>query len=202
MATSRARLAPVNARDGVDTRTKENSVMPCEANGGDNLSVEKITGEGGQLAAWVVPPGADVPGSRMSELWNEWLVLAESHVVEWDEPLSNKYAREDQFHMTQALMFSEMMGMGVWAMELHQSAMAYNGMRKVYLRYMVQPDEEGLFEMPKRLCLESMERNLAQYKESLNAHNRAAKAIQVFLRGFDISETGTYIACDEITQVR
>jgi hypothetical protein len=55
MATSTvSRLAPVTARDGVDTRNKENSATSCETKGGDNLSVEKITGVDGQTAAGVI----------------------------------------------------------------------------------------------------------------------------------------------------
>lgn len=41
-----ARLVSANTRVGVDTRKKENSTVPCEVRGGDNLSVEKITGLG------------------------------------------------------------------------------------------------------------------------------------------------------------
>lgn len=43
---SHDRLAPVTARDGVDTRKQENSEVPCEVLGGDNLSVDAITGLG------------------------------------------------------------------------------------------------------------------------------------------------------------
>ena len=79
-------LASVTARDGVDTRNKENSAVPCEVRGGDNLSVEKITGLGGQTAAlvfdgwlyslnlpdYIVPPGAEVRGSEAWCAWENW----------------------------------------------------------------------------------------------------------------------------------
>ena len=41
-----SRLAPVTARDGVDTRNKENSTKSCGISGGDNLPVDMITGLG------------------------------------------------------------------------------------------------------------------------------------------------------------
>lgn len=40
------RLVSANTRDGVDTRKKENSIVPCEVRRGDNLSVDVITGLG------------------------------------------------------------------------------------------------------------------------------------------------------------
>lgn len=83
---TQSQLATVTARDGVDTRTKENSAVPCEVRGGDNLSVEAITGVVGQTAAmvfdgwlyslmlpdYIVPMGAEVIGSVAWAAWENW----------------------------------------------------------------------------------------------------------------------------------
>lgn len=69
MATSmEVRLAPVTARDGVDTRKKDNSVMPAGGSGkttrlgaGDHVRDAQTA-----AIAYLVPPGAEVEGSAMN----------------------------------------------------------------------------------------------------------------------------------------
>jgi hypothetical protein len=61
--------------------TKENSATSCETKGGDNLSVEKITGVDGQTAAlYLVPHGAEVEGSPMNACWANYMNLANGYV--------------------------------------------------------------------------------------------------------------------------
>lgn len=84
MATSvEARLASVTARDGVDTRKKENCGTAAAVNqettrlgAGDQI-------RGGQLAAsYRVPPGADIVGSQMYEAWENYLRIADAYVYD------------------------------------------------------------------------------------------------------------------------
>jgi hypothetical protein len=74
------RLAPVTARDGVDTRKQENSAA-TEVALGETTSMGAAHVRGGQTAAfYMAPPGADKVGSPMSAYWTNYLRLADAYV--------------------------------------------------------------------------------------------------------------------------
>jgi hypothetical protein len=84
MATSTVpRLASVTARDGVDTRKKDNCGTAAAVNqettrlgAGDQIRV-------GQLAAsYRVPPGADIVGSQLYAAWENYLRIADAYVYD------------------------------------------------------------------------------------------------------------------------
>jgi hypothetical protein len=94
-----ARLAPVTARDGVDTRKQDNSAATEVALGettrlgaGDQFRV-------GQTAAfYMAPPGADVVGSPMSAYWTNYIRLADAYVNGEDCFLWVPYSTQQSFN--------------------------------------------------------------------------------------------------------
>ena len=84
MATSMgSRLASVTARDGVDTRKQDNSGKAA-AGTEETTSVGVAYVTVGQQAAVVVeymlPPGVDVKGSRMSSFWSNYTATADRYI--------------------------------------------------------------------------------------------------------------------------
>jgi hypothetical protein len=111
MATSTvSRLAPVTARDGVDTRNQDNWESAAAVNL-ETTSMGATRVQGGQTAAlteeefsfpplaFLVPPGADVSGTRMNVYWRNFLATADRYTQGDDESFRfTPYAHQQAFN--------------------------------------------------------------------------------------------------------
>ena len=86
MATSvEVQLAPVTARDGADTRKKENSEEAAAESGEATRVGDGDHERDGQAAAlYLVPTGAEIEGSPMNVYWANYLSLAEDYILDRD----------------------------------------------------------------------------------------------------------------------
>lgn len=191
-----ARLAPVTARDGVDTRTKDNSVMPAGGSGETTRQVGGDLARGGQTAAltYLIPPGANVPGSAMNAYWTNYLRTADAYIqgdpLEFFKFTSFKY--QQGFNEADIKRECYKLGAGEEMLTIYRQF--YNS---YVTEYLAAPNPRNL---------KSAMDMLAEYNKELAEQTKAAKLIQQVYRAFKapkppagvrVSETGTWIADDD-----
>jgi hypothetical protein len=200
MATSTVPwLAPTTARDGVDTRPqgeKDNWESAAAVNrettrlgGGD----QKV---GGQTAAltFLLPPGADVAGTRMSAFWSNYLSTADRY-IRGDGESFMFVSYGDQQACNERDIENECAKLGAGEETMNVFRQFYNA---ELVRYMKKPDTATY-----TYALEL----LTQYDDEWAIQTAAALKIQRAYKASKprISETGTLIAedtcskCDEPT---
>jgi hypothetical protein len=192
MATSCiARLAPVTARDGVDTRTKDNS---GKAAAGTEETTRLGAGDqirGGQTAAlieYLLPCGAEVEGSRMNAYWSNYLSTAERYIKGGDDSfLWTSYEHQQGCNERDIERESRKLGAGEEILNIHRQF--YNGEVVTYKREMNDPNTP---ESCRELTREALARLLAAFKDELASQNKAATIIQ---RAFKAPEK--CVSCDE-----
>lgn len=194
MATSvEARLAPVTARDGVDTRNKDNSGKAA-AGTGETTSVGAAHVRDVQTAAitYLIPPGAEVEGSAINAYWTNYLRTADAYVqgdpLEFFKFTSFKY--QQGFNEADIKRECYKLGGGEEMLTIYRQF--YNS---YVTDYLAEPNSRNL-----KSALEM----LSDYNKELAEQNKAAALIQQVYRSFKapkpavkISETGTLIAEDD-----
>lgn len=180
MATSTVpRLAPVNARDGVDTRPD---------NGEKDLTtrVGASHDRDAQTAAitYLLPPGAEVEGSNMAVFWRNYMRTADAYAA--GDPLHHfrfTSFRQEQSHNEEDI-----------AHECRKLG-AGEEMLNVYRQFYNAAVTEWRAE-PRWRQLDNVDHLLEQFNKELEAQNRAATIIQ---QAYKASKTGTLMAedCEE-----
>jgi hypothetical protein len=191
MATSTvSRLASVTARDGVDTRNKDNWGSAEAVNqettllgGGDQTQV-------GQTAAleYLAPPGAEKECSAMNAYWSNYLSTADRYVKDNDSASFMWTSYDHQQAYNEREIERECRKCGGGAEMLNVFRQFYNAQVVLYKR---EPTEATL-----KYALGL----LADFNKELEAQTNAAGLILQAYRAFKapkISETGTYIAEEE-----
>lgn len=199
MATSKeVRLAPVTARDGVDTRNKDNS---GKAAAGTEETTRQVGGDlarGGQTAAlgYLLPLGAEVEGSAMNAYWGNYLSTAERYINGDEDAFRwTSYSHQQGINERDIERESRRFGAGEEMLNVYRQF--YNAEVVVYLRNLRNPDlyYEGSEQRALAYALEKLE----DYNREFDAQTRAAALIQQAYRSFKlpkvrVSETGTLIA--------
>ena len=193
MATSTVtRLAPVTARDGVDTRNKDNSVMPAGGSGETACLEVRSQDRDAQTAAitYLIPPGAEVEGSAMNAYWTNYLRTAENYVK--GDPLEHfkftSFKYQQGFNEADIKRECYKLGAGEEMLTIY---------RQFYNSYVTEYRED-----PNPRNLKYALDMLAEYNKELADQTKAAKLIQQAYRAFkapkvQASETGTLIAEDD-----
>ncbi len=190
MATSmEVRLAPVTARDGVDTRKKDNSVMPAGGSGettrlgaGDHVRDAQTA-----AIAYLVPPGAEVEGSVMNTYWTNYLRTAENYIK--GDPLEffkfTSFKHQQGFNEADIKRECYKLGAGEEMLTIYRQF--YNS---YVTEYLAEPNPRRL-----KYALEF----LADYNKELAEQNNAAKLIQQAYRSFkvQVSDTSVFIVEEE-----
>lgn len=192
MATTKdARLAPVTARDGVDTRNKDNSGKAA-AGTGETTRLGASQDRDAQTAAitYLLPPGAEVEGSAMNAYWTNYLRTAENYVkgdpLEFFKFTSFKY--QQGFNEADIKRECYKLGAGEEMLTIY---------RQFYNAYVTDYRAE-----PTAHNLKYAVNMLAEYNKELSDQTKAAKLIQQAYKAFKapkpkVSETGTFIAEDD-----
>jgi hypothetical protein len=183
MATSTvSRLAPVTARDGVDTRKKENcgtaeAVMQETTRLGENhVRIEQTA------AMYLAPPGAEIVGSSMNAHWTNYLNLADLSV---NDPEACKWV---SYKYQQAVN------------EKHIERLCNNmgpnteGMLNLY-RELHNHDVTEFRRSGSSVWSESVAEYLAEYNDELSHQQYAAKLVQSWFRAAKIANDE--IGCPE-----
>ena len=190
-------------------------MMPCEVSGGDNLSVEKITGTGGQTAAfedwlvelslpeYLVPPGAEIRGSEAWCAWSNWLERVKCRAPTDYGGWAGYDDTEDHKAVLRAL--AESMGPNSELFthlyrEFYNDAVAELKAEVERARRCVDAEGQEFYKGSILRILARCQRRLEDYHVERLQQRRAARKLVRWFRAFpQISETGTYIAYDEIT---
>lgn len=186
------RLAPVTARDGVDTRTKENSGKAAAGTGETPCLEVRSQDRDEQSAAlsYLIPPGAEVEGSLMNAHWTNYLRLVDTY-VQGDSVHFFKFKTfESQQSVNERNIERECRKLGGGEEMLNVFRQFYNAQVTDYSCN------------PTTLTLNYATELLEKYNEELSKQNRAATVIQHVYREFktpkvEISDTGTFIAEDD-----
>jgi len=185
MATSIvSRLAPVTARDGVDTRKKDN----C----GTAAAVKQETtslvglGQGGQSAAsYLAPPGAEKEGSAMNAYWSNYLSVADSYVKgESDSFMWVGFDTQQSHNEIEIQRACDRMGPNT------------HGFLNVYRQFHNAAITEFRKTLQSTDLVDALE-NLEEFNNELRTQVAAANVIKSWFRASKTSDTGTYIADDE-----
>lgn len=175
--TMEVRLAPANARDGVDTRPEgEKDLTAC-------LEVRSQDRDA-QTAAirYLLPPGAEVPRSNMSAFWTNYLRTAENYVK--GDPLGHFIftSYRDQQGQNEGDIERECRKLGAGEEMLHVYRQCYNA---AVTEYLSEPSEFNLGYVRKYL---------GEYNAELAAQTKAAVVIQ---RAFRATLPAKCAKCDE-----
>jgi hypothetical protein len=187
-----ARLAPVTARDGADTRNKDNSGKAAAGTGEVTLLGGGDQTRVGQTAAitYLLPPGADVANTAMNAYWTNYLRTADAYVQ--GDPLEffkfTSFKHQQGFNEADIKRECYKLGGGEEMLTIY---------RQFYNAYVTEYLAE-----PTPLRLKHALEFLADYNKELAEQNNAAKLIQQAYKSFKapkhrISETGTFIAEDD-----
>jgi hypothetical protein len=186
------RLAPVTARDGADTRNKDNSGKAAAGTG-------EVTRLGGgdqkrdaQTAAitYLLPPGAEVEGSPMNAYWTNYMRTAEAYIA--GDPMDffkfTSFKYQQGFNEADIKRECYKLGAGEEMLTIYRQF--YNA---YVTEYLAEPTPLGL-----KHALEF----LADYNKEMAEQTNAAKLIQQAYKAFKapkpkVSETGTLIAEDD-----
>lgn len=184
MATSmEVRLVSVNTRDGVDTRNQD--LTAC-------LEVRSQDRDE-QTAAltYLMPPGADVPGSILSAYWSNYLRTAEAYIK--GDPLDFfKFSSfEDQQQLNENDIARECRHLGTGEEMLNVFRQFYN--REV-TDYLSKVNDPSTSERSIQLTLEFAKNQLDLYNTELAEQNKAAALIQ---KAYRASKMDKCTKCDE-----
>ena len=191
MATSTvSRLAPANARDGVDTRKQDNWGTAAAVNQ-ETTSMGATHVTGGQQAAveekectcaqpvYLAPPGVEVKGSPMSAIWSNYLRTAEVYIkrVHPDFFKFNSFERQQEFNERDIERETRKYGLGEEMLNVYRQC--YNAEITTYL---AQLNDPSVPEECRQLTLDFAMSQLENYKEELASQSTAAALIQQFYR--------------------
>jgi len=133
---------------------------------------------------YLVPPGADVPGTRMNAYWTNYLFTAERYIRRDTESfMFVPYERQQE--QNENAIAEECRKLGVGAELLNVSRQFYNAQVVEYKRE------------PTQLTYDFAMQLLDQYSTELADQDNAATRIQQMFKSRLISDTGTYIAEEE-----
>lgn len=173
------RLAPANARDGVDTRKKDLTTCLEVRSQDRDVQTAAIT--------YLVPPGAEVEGSNMNSHWKNYLRTAE-HYIKGD-PLEHfkftSFKHQQGFNEADIKRECLKLGGGEEMLNLY---------RQFYNSYVTEYKAE-----PNPFTLKSALRFLADYNKELAEQNKAATVIQRAFLDFKypIEDFGKCVKCEE-----
>jgi hypothetical protein len=133
---------------------------------------------------YLVPPGADVPGTRMNAYWTNYLFTAERYIRrDTDSFMFVPYERQQE--QNENAIAEECRKLGVGAELLNVSRQFYNAQVVEYKREATQSTYDFAMKL------------LSQYSTEMADQDNAASRIQQMFRSRLISDTGTYIAEEE-----
>jgi hypothetical protein len=182
------RLASVTACDGVDTRNKDNSGKAAAGTGETTRLGGGDQKLGGQTAAltFLLPPGADEAGTRMSAYWANYLSTADRYIKGDSESFMwTSYGHQQGCNERDIERECRRLGAGEEMLNIYRQF--YNAQ---VVDYMAEPSQ---------LTYDFAMKMLNQYNDELADQTKAVKLIQQAYHVFkspkpEVSETGTFIA--------